>query len=408
MDSTQTSKSRKVIHGYSLTKSAPDYKPVSSIPAKFETVLFKGPREKKGFGSVSKRFGESDADNPGPGEYVEHGSMEYKHDSISKKGYGSMVSNDKRWRGRRNVYTGPGPGDFEQRTPIELNKDKYFNKAPVTSVFHKQDTRSLRPPDHPETVPGPGAYVSEDTTRTGRSLHWDSNSHTHVSAFKAAPHKLNLLGNVDAPPPTKYTLADQWDPKSSANKVASRTPSHAGLSSFAGRSVSSTMGPHDPTIYLVDPMAASKKPDTGPGPGSYELQYFEGIKTRLEKGAGKTSSSFQQREYTDRFGRPLLPAQVEATGSAMQKPGFMMTVPPAVPPNTSPQVGRQRRMDPVTRIGSPGRGVISPFRSRVSGHADFDLKAATRAPGPAFYSPEAAPRKTSHHLNARKIMVNVA
>jgi hypothetical protein len=78
------------------------------------------------------------------------------------------------------------------------------------------------------------------------------------------------------------------------------------------------------------------------------------------------------------------------------------------PPHTSPQVMKQGRMDPVKRISSPTRGVISPFRSRAPGHADFDLKTATRAPGPAFYSPETAPKKMSHHLNARKIMVNVA
>ncbi len=46
-------------------KSVPGYKPVSSIPAKFETILYTGAREKKGFAVESRRFGESDNDNPG-------------------------------------------------------------------------------------------------------------------------------------------------------------------------------------------------------------------------------------------------------------------------------------------------------------------------------------------------------
>lgn len=49
--------------------------------------------------------------------------------------------------------------------------------------------------------------------------------------------------------------------------------------------------------------AAPKKPDTGPGPGSYEMQSYEGIQAHQEKKMGRTLANFKQNEYTDRFGR---------------------------------------------------------------------------------------------------------
>lgn len=54
--------------------------------------------------------------------------------------------------------------------------------------------------------PGPGAYESQDVTRTGKKLDMLSAPQSHHSAFKAQPHKLVLSGNLDSPAPTKYTL----------------------------------------------------------------------------------------------------------------------------------------------------------------------------------------------------------
>ncbi len=132
-------------------------------------------REKKGFGSESKRFGEAEKDNPGPGQYMStHMALEYNRDSIGKKvwhclhalireacmvmhvcsherpmqGFGPMVSRDKRWR-NRIISAGPGPGEFEQRAPRENN----FNKAVTTSAFHLPETSTIKPMEADE-VPG--------------------------------------------------------------------------------------------------------------------------------------------------------------------------------------------------------------------------------------------------------------
>ena len=58
-----------------------------------------------------------------------------------------------------------------------------------------------------------------------------------------------------------------------------------------------------------------------------------------------------------------------------------------------------------TRINGPMPGIASPFLSGTAGRGEFDVRDATRAPGPAFYSPSTAPKRTSYHMNARKKMV---
>ena len=60
-------------------------------------------------------------------------------------------------------------------------------------------------PDQDEG-PAPGAYGAPDTTRNGSKLAWTSGSRACVSSFKTTPHKLLLMGNLDAPPPTKYPM----------------------------------------------------------------------------------------------------------------------------------------------------------------------------------------------------------
>jgi hypothetical protein len=99
-------------------------------------------REKKGFGSVSRRFVDLETDNPGPGTYDHlESSLQSKPESIGKKGFGPMVSNDKRWKQKRGGYTGPGPGEY---TLSDNDQEKYFNRAQSTSMFHNP-VRTLVP-----------------------------------------------------------------------------------------------------------------------------------------------------------------------------------------------------------------------------------------------------------------------
>jgi len=78
----------------------------ASIPSRFETVLHHGATENDGFGSAASRFRAYDNDTPGPGKYLANSSSstfvwnpELKG-SISKKGYGGLVSNTNRFSNR--------------------------------------------------------------------------------------------------------------------------------------------------------------------------------------------------------------------------------------------------------------------------------------------------------------------
>lgn len=118
-------------------KSVAGFKPVNSIPSKFETVLFTGPREQKGFLSEAKRFNDGEHDLPGPGSYGQplERTLEYQHDSISKKGYGPMVSRSKRFS-TKVYYTGPGPTDYRRRDAAL--QERSFSTAAVSAAFQAQ------------------------------------------------------------------------------------------------------------------------------------------------------------------------------------------------------------------------------------------------------------------------------
>lgn len=130
-----------------------------------------------------------------------------------------------------------------------------------------------------------------------------------------------------------------------------------------------------PIMFLDD--KDTSKAESGPGPGSYELQYFQSIKTKMETEKIRPSPCFQQCDYVDRFGRTM-------SKDAAQ---------PAAPAGHSHGGG--------ARIPGPQKGVAAPFKSQSAGHEEYDLKEAMKAPGPAYYSP-ALPTKQSFHLNARK------
>ncbi len=113
---------------------------------------------------------------------------------------------------------------------------------------------------------GPGAYVAEDITRNGRSLDWGATSHTHHSAFKAKPHQLTLLGNLEAPPPTKYTLVSTgYATTRSASFPLSASESHDPIR-FTARPVGSPVvaqqgGIQDPVLRRLELLCRSLRVD---------------------------------------------------------------------------------------------------------------------------------------------------
>eukprot|EP00798_Chlamydomonas_sp_ICE-L_P032520 gene32520-17233_t len=363
--------------GSVATKQVPGQKPVSSIPAKFETVLFKGPREKKGFGSEGRRFSTLETENPGPGSYANNtSSLNTRSESYGVKGFGSMTSSTKRLSGRK-AYTGPGPGTYKQEF---IRKEEYSPSATANFADRTVVPASEIP------SPGPGTYSAEDITKTGQKLDWEP-PQSHKSAFKGTAHKLILSGNKDAPPPGQYNMPELWEGKPGSRGPSGATSgsySKAGSSAFAGGASSSLAGMSS-TMFLEDPKE-SQKPDTGPGPGSYSLQCYKSIRSGMERTVGKSSASFVTSDVVNRFGVPLASHNPEPEVQGMAGGTSLYS------------------SQGVSRISSPVKGVSAPFISQTVGRSDFNIKEAGKAPGPAYYQPD-KPYKKSFHLNTKKRLV---
>lgn len=153
---------------------------VPTIPSRIETTLFKGKRERKGFGSNSLRFSVNpdsgiDPDAPGPGNYGQqkafHQEMGEKflapeHIHLGQRGTGGFASRSRRF-GARSLPTlpmaglgCPGPGMYDATSVVNKLKDRSDFLQGKTAVFAAQapeavsaKMRSLSVP-----VPGPGQY----------------------------------------------------------------------------------------------------------------------------------------------------------------------------------------------------------------------------------------------------------
>lgn len=346
-------------------------------------------REKTGFCGSSLRFSSQVDDKPGPGAYdggyssvgprAKSASSAMSTVEMNKKGYGPLASGASRFR-RRAGYTGPGPGEYGLVMKGVGARDG-FNRAGNTGAFHPP----IRPIDPTKCVdngiPGPGPAPS--VTNTGEKVLGKGPG--HASSFKALPHRLDIKSSAAAPPPGTYELVDLWDGHHGA--AASRTPSRAGLSSFAGRSVSTSLAQFSSPLMFLDPLGelGSDYRDSGPGPGSYEIQEYGSIKKKLAEKRGVSAKPlFSPPEFTDKFGRPLDDRRADlslvplSTGEASKAPA---------------------------RLTGPAPGVSAPFVSTSPGRDQWDLKEATKAPGPAFYSPNDPTKKISYHasaINSRK------
>ena len=141
----------------------------ASIPSRFETVLHHGPTESDGFGSASQRFRYSDNATPGPGQYGKHSQAStflWNSDlkgSISKKGYGGLVSKTNRFSNRAMLEAAimPGPGGSRKAPPKSLLFSRSdFSRGAVSANFAKPRRYRDEPVIDDNRMPGPGSYAT--------------------------------------------------------------------------------------------------------------------------------------------------------------------------------------------------------------------------------------------------------
>ena len=326
----------------------------ASIPSKFETTLLKANREQNGFGNRTHRFRDSANDLPGPGHYKPKNQPLVRDPQdcpgTSQKGYGAFVSRTDRFTNHFEVRAAslPAPGQYKL-------KDMGEKPVPVPLFAEPKYYRGEEPLEESYATPGPGPGVYKTKVET-RMERQERNRKSYFMMRKGErvmvkPYEgpLNQY-NIDA---AEEAMRSQGDNK---HMPFASMRSQSGRNDFLG--------------------VAHKAKE--PGPGEYNLidSFYA---SQLDQGKSLRNSPAFMNVNLDRFGthyvRKSRVIEVESAG-----PGWY-----------APQMDRTSFDDPVGNIAAfkmKGERFNLPLRER-----------AARPPGPAYYQPTRAHKK-SFFLNA--------
>ena len=333
----------------------------SSIPYKFETILYRNTNP-KGFGASAQRAARNDDLAPGPGSYdYDHIYSRSNSTSWSKKGYGNgFVSQAGRMLYRGYINTGPGPGSYTRvENPFQIPHILQHQK-------HETPEDMLKSKIMKAEMPGPG-YYNPDVTKTSNT----GNAKILNSMFKSTTGRKSLDSNSN-PPPGTYQIDRSIMPKKTFKH-------YLGTSNFMTPSKKKMTKEAEDKEIVNNILGKNNEGNkTVPGPGHYFKTENDDDEAALftQKLQERHSSSFMTGNQT-RF------------GEVVQKK--------------------------VRRVENPGPGTYNPDnlreeRSLVSGAVFMsetarNLQANKRNfVGPTKYNPELLPKK-SYHLNINKMWV---
>lgn len=141
-----------------------DCSTIPSIPSKFETVLYRGNQERKGFTSQTPRFGQESrhGEQPGPGAHRSPAGLAVqlaKSNVIGKKGHNCFVSKTPREQ-KQVPPRQPGPGSYEP--PSEGLAAATGGSQPSAAFVPASSMNPAKFNARPS--PGPGDYTSKATS----------------------------------------------------------------------------------------------------------------------------------------------------------------------------------------------------------------------------------------------------
>ncbi|KAJ9470705.1 hypothetical protein DIPPA_30172 [Diplonema papillatum] len=356
----------------------------SSIPSRYETILFSGDREQNAFGRRTHRFDGADDDLPGPGHYRKPRSLLRKNVSESKKGTctfasASRISAEK----PRPLFLTPGPGQYEDGVAHSdgqsLGASAAKSGATGTVSFAKPVPRralvgAAAPSGAaPQPGPGPGDYHCEPPARPTAPSAIFSSKTPRDPAFQ----QLLLPG----PGPGDYDVA----PQQAGFGVGGATPAFKHPSERSA-------GLHDPSLSelakaLPRPppppgVPAAKHPTQPASPGrpssSSPTHSGGGGPADLihSKRSRPVPSSMFASTLLDRFGRPV----VRYVPEAINAPG---------PGQYEIEAAKQKLLI------SSSWAMSSTSRFKPASTEHF------KPPGPAFYKPGAGEKQRSFLLNPK-------
>eukprot|EP00933_Yihiella_yeosuensis_P071096 TRINITY_DN79295_c0_g1_i1.p1 TRINITY_DN79295_c0_g1~~TRINITY_DN79295_c0_g1_i1.p1 ORF type:complete len:409 (+),score=59.23 TRINITY_DN79295_c0_g1_i1:35-1228(+) len=339
----------------------------STIPTKFETILFHENREKKGFGGQATRFATPRRQNPGPGAYEtpaaeQLGDAQEETLAIANQGEGR----------NQNGHAIRAKGPFASKTPRLPHSSKqhggFVNPGPGQYEGDVEDRRpqlptaafSLSGPGNPlkfggeRQLPGPGHYFGPD----GNDLPIGTRA-TPAHGFGNGQRQGLVAALQDMPGPGSYEVsAEPLETTMSDTKRRMLLPPDR-IRAVTEASMHRT-GQEFLEKYSSSPVSQD------PGPGSY-VPNLDSIKGKTEFNAKGQSSFHLGNSHLARSYQPAAPG-----------PG---------------QYTIEKEPDcPASAAGTGG------FASHTSRFRDSDHQ----APGPAYYSPRKKAGNESFNLNALK------
>lgn len=338
----------------------------STIPAKFETVLYKGNREPKGFGSIATRFPARDPGEgvPGPGTHEDCNaeSTESAAGSRSKRGSSAFASRSARVP--KASFRAPGPGTYATQAPSSPSGSQAEN--PSSAFVIPGTVNPAKFNAHPS--PGPGHYkpVTDHPKINGPggtvanvAWHRPANGHSILSPKHELPgpghYEDKTLALDNAPAPV-------WH--SGGRRRLMQTEA-----SFHEMSVSEQIKMGEKTLsegtYTRD--TAQHKSGNGPAPGQYEPN-VDAVMGHTDFGTMGSRVFQKGLSHLPRSWRPLLPGPGDYDPQAPEISGVTQSM-----------------------LGASAFASASPRMDRKK----------PGAPGPAYYTPRLPEQQKSFHLNIK-------
>jgi len=381
-----------------------------SIPSKFETILFHGQKEVKGFISGAVRFRNGFHDEgPGPGAYdsIPRKSTE----SFSKKGFGNLASSAGRFQNQRpNYYPGPSTPHKVIKSASSskriLNHRNVFSST-VPRIPH-QRTNANPPPGHynlPKTHtkvyiyrepafskriedPDPSRLFGEKPDdHSGPSSPKVAQMPVMKAPFGVCDNRFSVRKSKKSPAPGQYNPQLPHNPQAARNAFKSRCE----------RQVAPTVSPND---FMLQPHF-----ENNPGPGTYG---YGDIDRSNQMKLSNPTRNFIDRTC-DRFGNPLQRKSKMMLPSKWPGPGHYNPSPIGSCTNPRPVDCREQPKFTETWVSTvrakmkrglpPGQTGTHTFKSKSP---SVEVGKVKNSPGPAYYKRIEQQRRISHHRGNAK------
>lgn len=343
----------------------------SSVPTKYQTVLYGRNRERHGFASQAPRFAPGRASaTPGPGCYAaepEPAELELGAlvSEVPMRGKGPFASRTPRLPHTSKIhgYVPPGPGTYGATTGSSASPRAASPSACFVLPGAGNPAKYCAEPE-----PGPGSYLGTDVVvPSGRSA--------ATAVFGSSPRKTMHGQESDRPGPGQYDQVDAEERMRSTQRPSQKRLVHEPLDTETaqlrrGTELLKTLDAsprgtrHDASPRPAEPSGAEC--DAVPGPGQYDIPRLEVVRGTGSKGL---SSFHMGKSHHPRTWRGPAPGPTDYA---------------------APVEGHLGRAKP-------------PLSTMVSRSARFGTPRC-RAPGPAYYEVKVE-RPNSFHLNMENTWV---